>query len=51
MSEIGTARVWNPLEYLSTTELSRLDEQYNIALRDAAYLVFWTGVKRVLVQR
>ncbi|EXJ73189.1 uncharacterized protein A1O5_02949 [Cladophialophora psammophila CBS 110553] len=35
---------WDPLQYCSPEELSRLDERFDYALRDITCLVFWTGI-------
>jgi hypothetical protein len=46
-----TNRIWDPLRYLSPTELACLDTQFDSVLTDASCLVFWTGVPRTVVQR
>ncbi|KIW99524.1 uncharacterized protein Z518_11263 [Rhinocladiella mackenziei CBS 650.93] len=42
---------WDPLQYCSPEELSRLEERFDYALRDVTCLVFWTGVPLELAQR
>jgi hypothetical protein len=49
MAESKVLISWDPHEYLNSTELSRLDEQFDAALADTSCLVFWTSVPRAVV--
>lgn len=50
-TESNALTIWDPLQYLSPTELARLDEQFDSTLTDTSCLVFWTGVPRAVVHR
>ncbi len=47
----GVTVIWDPFAYLSQSELSRIDEQFDGVLQNETCLVFWTGLDRSLVQR
>ncbi len=51
MTELRPVHAWNPMDYLTSEELARLDERFDSALRDAKILVFWTGLSLELAQR
>lgn len=51
MEHTQTLSIWDPLAYLSQSELSYIDNQFDIILQSAACLVFWIGLPLSLVQR
>jgi hypothetical protein len=51
MAETQPVSNWNPLDYLSSEELARLDERFDHAIQDARCLVFWTGLSLELARQ
>ena len=50
MAILQAVSIFDPLEYLTSAELDRLDTQFDSVLVGTSCLVFWTGIPRKVVQ-
>ena len=50
MANLQAVSIFDPLEYLTSAELDRLDTQFDSVLAGTSCLVFWTGIPQEVVR-